>query len=80
MLAAQNAVPYEYLGVTSSASTLFRQIGGSIGVSIFGAIFANQLATHLANRLPPGAVVPKEISPAVLAHLPRRSARPTDWQ
>ena len=70
VLAAQNAVPYEYLGVTSSASTLFRQIGGSIGVSIFGAIFANQLATHLVNRLPPGAVVPKEISPAVVAHLP----------
>ena len=44
VLAAQNAVPYELLGVATSGSTLFRQIGGSIGVSIFGAIFANQLA------------------------------------
>jgi EmrB/QacA subfamily drug resistance transporter len=32
VLAAQNAVDYEYLGVASSGSTLFRQIGGSIGV------------------------------------------------
>jgi hypothetical protein len=45
VLAAQNAVDYKYLGVASSGSTLFRQIGGSIGVSVFGAIFANQL-TH----------------------------------
>jgi Na+/melibiose symporter-like transporter len=40
VLAAQNAVDYKYLGVASSGSTLFRQIGGSIGVSLFGAIFA----------------------------------------
>jgi EmrB/QacA subfamily drug resistance transporter len=36
VLAAQDAVDYEYLGVASSGSTLFRQIGGSIGVTIFG--------------------------------------------
>ena len=43
VLAAQNAVDYKYLGVASSGSTLFRQIGGSIGVAVFGAIFVNQL-------------------------------------
>src|SRR5438552_9630780 len=48
VLAAQNSVPYEMLGVATSGSTLFRQIGGSIGVSIFGAIFANPPATQLA--------------------------------
>ena len=36
VLAAQNAVPYEMLGVTTSGSTLFRQIGGAVGVSISG--------------------------------------------
>ena len=46
VLAAQNAVDYEYLGVATSGSTLFRQIGGSIGVAAFGAIFANQLAAQ----------------------------------
>jgi EmrB/QacA subfamily drug resistance transporter len=48
VLAAQNSVDYRYLGVVSSGSTLFRQIGGSVGVSIFGAIFANRLAHNLA--------------------------------
>ena len=50
VLAAQNAVPYQMLGVATSGSTLFRQIGGAVGVSIFGAIFANRLATELAER------------------------------
>ncbi len=59
VLAAQNAVPYEYLGVATSGSTLFRSIGGSIGVSIFGAIFANRLASNLAANLPVGATIPQ---------------------
>jgi EmrB/QacA subfamily drug resistance transporter len=70
VLAAQNAVPYELLGVATSGSTLFRQIGGSIGVSIFGAIFANRLATELADRLPAGAHVPSVANPAVVRRLP----------
>ena len=69
VLAAQNAVPYEQLGVATSGSTLFRQVGGSIGVSIFGAIFANQLASNLADELPPGAEIPAT-SPDVVAQLP----------
>ena len=52
-IAAQNAVEREYLGVATSSVTLFRQIGGSIGVSIFGAIFVNRLATEVAQ--PPRA-------------------------
>src|SRR5262249_44665423 len=43
ILAAQNAVDYRLLGVATSSSTLFRQVGGSIGVSAFGAVFSNQL-------------------------------------
>ena len=70
VLAAQNAVPYEYLGVATSSSTMFRQIGGSVGVSIFGAIFANQLARHLAGKLPPGVKPPKTASPELVRHLP----------
>jgi EmrB/QacA subfamily drug resistance transporter len=70
VLATQNAVPYELLGVATSGSTLARQVGGSIGVSLFGAIFANQLATHLASDLPPGADVPDEVSPGIVDSLP----------
>jgi predicted MFS family arabinose efflux permease len=70
VLAAQNAVPYRLLGVATSGSTLFRQIGGSIGVSAFGAIFANRLASGLASRLPPGLKLPAVANPQVVAHLP----------
>jgi EmrB/QacA subfamily drug resistance transporter len=71
VLAAQNSVDYKYLGVASSGSTLFRQIGGSIGVSVFGAIFANQLTRDLVGKLPPGAHVPASAAnPAVVKQLP----------
>ncbi len=70
VLAAQNAVDYKYLGVVSSGSTLFRQIGGSIGVAVFGAVFANQLAANLATKLPAGARVPASPNPAALKQLP----------
>jgi EmrB/QacA subfamily drug resistance transporter len=70
VLAAQNSVDYKDLGVASAGSTLFRQIGGSIGVALFGAIFANQLASNLASALPPGAHVPATPDPAELNQLP----------
>jgi hypothetical protein len=70
VLAAQNAVDYRHLGVATSGSTLFRQVGGSIGVSVFGAIFANRLATELAARLPPSAHVPAAANPAAVDRLP----------
>jgi EmrB/QacA subfamily drug resistance transporter len=70
VLAAQNSVSYELLGVATSGSTLFRQVGGSIGVAIFGAIFANRLAANLAERLPPNAQLPAAADPAAVKQLP----------
>jgi EmrB/QacA subfamily drug resistance transporter len=70
VLAVQNAVPYRLLGVGTAGSTLFRQIGGSIGVAAFGAIFANELRTQLASRLPGGAHIPTAANPAIVKQLP----------
>ncbi len=70
VLAVQNAVDYRYLGVATSGSTMFRSIGGSIGVSLFGAIFANRLHTELAQRLPAAAHLPSTTSPAAIRALP----------
>ena len=47
ILAVQNAVEYEDLGVATAAATLFRSVGGSLGTAILGAVFASRL-THLA--------------------------------
>jgi MFS family permease len=70
VLAAQNAVDFRHLGVATSGSTLFRQIGGSIGVSVFGAIFANRLAHELVSRLPHGVHVPTSATPGAVQELP----------
>jgi EmrB/QacA subfamily drug resistance transporter len=70
ILAVQNSVDHSVLGVATSGSTMFRQIGGSIGVALFGTIFANRLHVELAARLPAGTHIPKVINPAGIRHLP----------
>ncbi|QQR35457.1 MFS transporter [Devosia oryziradicis] len=52
--ATQNAVPRALVGVATAGTTLFRQIGGSIGVSVFGAIFSTGLASQLGDAAPSG--------------------------
>jgi len=54
----------------TSGSTLFRKLGGSIGVALFETIFANRLQVELASRLPLNAHVPKATSPSIIHHLP----------
>ena len=52
VLAVQNAVPPSDMGTATAASTFFRSIGGSFGVAIFGAIFANRLGFWLHRDVP----------------------------
>jgi EmrB/QacA subfamily drug resistance transporter len=49
----QNSVAQRDIGVASSSRAFFQQIGGSIGVAMFGAIFARRL-TETMTRLLPG--------------------------
>jgi MFS family permease len=52
VLAVQNAVHYEMLGVATSGATLFRSMGGSLGTAILGAVFSTRLGDLLAAKLP----------------------------
>ena len=70
VLAAQNAVDYRLLGVATSGSSLARQVGGSIGVSVFGAVFTNRLGHEPAQRLPPGMHTLAHGTPAAVHQLP----------
>src|SRR3954470_22247695 len=71
VLAVQNAVDYEHLGVATSGTTLFRSVGGSIGVSVFGAIFSNQLASNLRHELGPQASsLPHTLDPSAIDRMP----------
>lgn len=44
IVAVQNVVPREQLGVTTATANLFRSLGGSIGVAVFGVVFAAGVA------------------------------------
>jgi predicted MFS family arabinose efflux permease len=75
VIAVQNAVPHQELGVATSGATFFRSIGGSFGTAVFGAIFANVLTGNLAHylagvKLPAGFSGAAGASPAALAKLP----------
>ena len=70
ILAVQNAVDYRDLGVATSGATLFRSIGGSVGVAAFGALFAAKLTSGLAALVPPGAHLPSAAAPGAIAALP----------
>jgi len=52
IVAVQNAVGYEDLGVATSGNTLLRNIGSSLGTATVGTIFAATLATNLARAFP----------------------------
>jgi len=51
-LIVQNSVELKDMGVASSSRTFFQQIGGSIGVSLFGVIFINRLTAIINSRVP----------------------------
>jgi hypothetical protein len=53
VLAVQNALPPSQLGVVTSANQFFRQIGGTIGVTLFGAMITRTLRSGLTAALPP---------------------------
>ena len=57
ILVIQNAVHPSDLGVATSSVQVFRQLGGSTGVAVFGALFNARLAGLLAARLPPDSSV-----------------------
>ncbi|MCX5413010.1 MDR family MFS transporter [Streptomyces sp. NBC_00059] len=51
VLVLQNTVPLSELGAASGAITFFRSLGGTIGVSVLGAVLANQVAVKIAEGL-----------------------------
>lgn len=52
-IAVQSAVPLRQLGVATSNLTFFRQVAGSIGLSIAGTVFGTRLAAEVPGQLKP---------------------------
>lgn len=66
--AVQNAVPRHQLGTATAAGVMFRQIGGSISVAVFGALFASRMAIGMGAEA--GNLNSSDIGPEKLGSLP----------
>jgi len=68
----QNSVHPKDIGVASSSRAFFQQIGGSIGVALFGAVFARRLTQTLTKTLPGVHMngAGGQLDPVTVNHLP----------
>ena len=70
VLAAQNSVEPQQVGVATSSTTLFRSIGSSIGVAVFGAIFTHSLQIKLLALMPQDTPIPRAMGADSIHQLP----------
>jgi EmrB/QacA subfamily drug resistance transporter len=54
-LITQNSVELRDMGAASGSVTLFRTIGGSLGIALLGSIFTSRLKDELTQRIGPAA-------------------------
>jgi MFS family permease len=66
-LAVQNAFSRQYLGVATASSQFFRQIGGTLGVAVFGTLVVTSLGDNIDRYLP--AEVSTAAPPALVERL-----------
>jgi EmrB/QacA subfamily drug resistance transporter len=78
VIALQNSVDFKDMGVATSSNTFFRSVGSTIGVAIFGSIYASRLAHYLPVAIQKTAAAdPTAVTPDVvksLGHLQNNSA------
>jgi hypothetical protein len=62
----QNSVDRSDMGVATSSVAFFRQMGGSFGTALFGAILTSRLTVHIADALTgvPAGQVPANVGDA----------------
>jgi EmrB/QacA subfamily drug resistance transporter len=63
--ATQSALPREYLGVATSQIQFWRNVGGTVGVAILGAVVSHQLPQRIQTQ-----VAALNVPPQILAVLP----------
>ena len=51
VIALQNAVDFQDMGIATSSNTFFRTLGGAFGTAIFGTIFSNRAAFYLQENI-----------------------------
>jgi hypothetical protein len=76
ILAVQNAVQPNEIGIATASILFFRSIGGTFAVAAFGSLLTSELRRNLSSQLGPAArsVDPQQLlqSPAAAQELPAR--------
>lgn len=76
VLIVQSSFAITEVGTATGAHQFFRQIGGSLGSAVVGALFTSRLMAFLAERLPstgtglPEGLDARSLTPALVAQLP----------
>ncbi|MHA7135204.1 MDR family MFS transporter [Oerskovia turbata] len=77
VIAVQNAVSPDMVGVATSTNNFLREIGAAVGTSVFSTVFTTNLTAKLSDAtqgLPPGAVPqdfgPDSLTPEAVQALP----------
>jgi EmrB/QacA subfamily drug resistance transporter len=74
ILVVQNDSPASELGSATAAANYFRQIGGTVGSGIVGAVFASRLVDKIQHLIPPGAAAhmpnPQALTPKAIESMP----------
>jgi EmrB/QacA subfamily drug resistance transporter len=66
LTAVQTALPRQFLGVASSQIQFWRNLGGTVGSAVLGAVLANRLPGYISDQL-----AALHIPPQVLQSLPK---------
>src|SRR5439155_16144726 len=74
-LALQNSVPRANVGAATAGRQFFQQLGGAVGVAVFGALLVSTVSSSMEHSLAPvRASMPPEfqsqLDPAKLRHGP----------
>jgi MFS family permease len=63
VIAIQNAVPYSIMGIATSTTAFFRQIGGVFGLAVLGSVMNNHFSSAIISGLSPEkkVILPDEL-------------------
>ncbi len=65
MLAVQNAVPYRFMGISTSTMQFLRSVGGTMGVAILFSLIQSKYHAHLATNAPEAVRARPELAKAL---------------
>ena len=86
-LVVQNAVARSDMGVATSSTQFFRNVGSTVGIAIYGAVMTSGLGEQIASHLPGGGMpsgaadldAGAVLDPGALAGLPPEVAEAVRW-